>query len=91
MVYHWSNRGCVSWFDIAKEISYKSYELGLLNKTAKINAISSKEYSSKVVRPKYSVLDSSETCDFIGLEQTFWKNDIELILKRLKSIESSFL
>ena len=51
-LYHGTNKGSCSWYEFAKKI------FEIKNIDIKVNPISSNEYSSKVKRPQYSVLDN---------------------------------
>jgi len=51
-LYHASNNGFCSWYDFACEI------FAITEKNVKLRAIKSAEYPTKVVRPKYVVMDN---------------------------------
>ena len=51
-LYHGTNKGSCSWYEFSKKI------FEIKNIDIKVNPISSNEYSSKVKRPQYSVLDN---------------------------------
>ena len=51
-LYHGTNKGSCSWYEFSKKI------FEMKNIDIKVNPISSNEYSSKVKRPQYSVLDN---------------------------------
>jgi dTDP-4-dehydrorhamnose reductase len=59
-VYHLSGEDQMSWYDFALKIYKKEKSPGLF-KTKKILPISEKKYTSKAIRPNYSVLN----CDYI--------------------------
>ncbi len=52
--YHFANRGTCSWFDFASKI----FEIEGIKPD--INAVTSKEFITKALRPAYSVLDTSK-------------------------------
>ena len=56
---HFSNLGIASWYDLSVAVGEIALELGLLKKKAKVIPIYSKDYITKVKRPKFSVLDTS--------------------------------
>jgi len=85
---HFSNDGIASWYDLAvtiKEIGLKS---GLINKAGEIKPIKSNEYSSKTLRPNYSVLDTSNTKKIIGLKNSHWRNELLKCFNNLSSINN---
>jgi len=53
-IYHLTNEGVASWHDIAKEIFKQK------NKNINLLPVSSSEYFSKAVRPKYSQLNNTK-------------------------------
>jgi dTDP-4-dehydrorhamnose reductase len=57
-IYHFSNSGCISWYDFAKKI----YEINNIN--IKINPVPSDFFETIAIRPKYSYLIDTKT-DFI--------------------------
>ncbi|MBN2666084.1 MAG: dTDP-4-dehydrorhamnose reductase [Bacteroidales bacterium] len=77
--YHYSNEGVCSWYDFATEIFL---EAGL---KCKVNPILSKDFSSTVKRPFYSVLDKSKIKEDYELEIHHWRKSLlrcmELMLK----------
>ena len=50
-IYHYTNEGVISWYDLAYFI-VKYYKL-----PCRINPITTEEYKTLAVRPKFSVLD----------------------------------
>ena len=59
-VYHYSNKGEISWYDFAVAIYKLGCEYGLIRKDCAIVPCSTSEYPTKAERPKYSVLDTSK-------------------------------
>jgi len=57
-IYHFSNSGCISWYDFAKKI----FEINNIN--IKINPVSSDFFKTIAKRPKYSYLIDTKT-DFV--------------------------
>tara|TARA_Y100001968_G_scaffold333397_1_gene396009 strand:- start:7050 stop:7958 length:909 start_codon:yes stop_codon:yes gene_type:complete len=79
-IMHWSDSGVASWFDIAIAISQLSKTMGLITMPAKVIPIKSSEYITKASRPNFSLLDSSETSNFLDIEQTYWRSSLLDIL-----------
>ncbi len=75
-IYHYSNLGEISWFDLAKDIKHIC---GFTN--AKINSISSKQYYIKVKRPNYSVLDNSKIKKVYKFKQLDYKDRLKECIK----------
>ncbi len=75
-VYHFCNQGVVSWYDLALEIVRQG------DYDCKIIPVMTEEYGSGVIRPKYSVLDTSKIRKEYGIEIKSWKEAlIECIQK----------
>lgn len=75
-VYHYSNEGCITWYDFARKI-YK----GLGAVTELVKPIATEDYPSKAVRPKYSVLDKTKIKDTFSLEVPYWEVSLDNLLK----------
>jgi len=79
-ILHWSNLGKASWYDVAKFILNISLELKYPLITSKINKLRSEQYQNKAIRPKYTVLDSSNTEEILNIKNISWKDAIRDIL-----------
>ena len=86
-ILHWSDYGETSWYELALAIGEIAFDLGIIKKRARINPISSKEYPSKVNRPKYSVLNIQSSSKYLQLKPNHWRNNLGEILKELKGKE----
>ncbi len=76
-VYHYSNEGVCSWYDLAMETVK---EAGL---QCKIIPILSKDYHAAAKRPFYSVLDKSKIKENYSLEIPHWRNSLKKCIKLL--------
>ena len=83
-IYHYSDAGIASWYDLAIAIGEISEELGLIKKAAKVIPIPSSCYPTKALRPNFSVLDCSSTYKLLGLEPLHWRSSLYELLKELK-------
>ena len=89
-IFHWSNSGIISRYDFAFMIGAIAEDLGIIKNAAKVSPIKSSEYKSKTRRPFYSVLDCSETKNFLKLEQLHWLDALKETLKDYQnSLEKS--
>ncbi|MBX4133904.1 dTDP-4-dehydrorhamnose reductase [Frischella sp. Ac48] len=70
-IYHYCGDEVMSWFDFAKLIISKAYELNMIPKLPKLSALSSYEYPALVKRPAYSVLDKKISVTII-IYQVNW-------------------
>lgn len=82
-IYHWSDAGLCSWYEFALAIEGEARELGLLEKAARVRAISSAEYPAAARRPRFSVLDCASTEDALNLQPERWRFNLRAMLKEL--------
>ena len=78
-IYHYTNLGKVSWFDFANDIKY------IYGLNTRIDSISSQEYSIKIKRPKYSVLDNSKIINTFMIKQVSYMISLKKCIKILKN------
>ncbi len=76
-IFHYSNEGIITWYDFAKTI----IEISGIN--CKVYPVSSAEFPTPVKRPSFSVLDKSKIISRFGIEVPFWKESLEICLKKL--------
>ena len=84
-IFHWTDAGVSSWFDIATAIGELSFNLNLLKKPAKVIPILSENFPTKAKRPNFSLLDCSATKDVLNIENNYWRFSLLEILQELKS------
>ena len=73
---HFSNDGIASWYDLAVAIREIGIKNGFIGSNAKIIPIESHEYPTNALRPKYSVLDSTQTKTIINIEKSHWRHEL---------------
>lgn len=76
-IYHYSNRGEISWCDFARAI----VEIG--GKRGKITPCTTAEYGAKAPRPAYSVLDTSKICEALGCDIPDWRDSLAECIKNM--------
>lgn len=81
-LYHWSCDGAVTWFKFAETIKYEAFSFGALSNASELNAISSGQYSTLLIRPKYSVLDSAWLEKRLGINKIQWRDKLRFELNR---------
>ncbi len=79
-VYHWSDRGVISWYDFAVEIMEQALQSGILDRAVKITKIPSAAYPTPAERPSYSALDSTETEAVLGIKTSPWQEELGKVL-----------
>lgn len=77
-IYHFSNEGVISWYDLACFI-VRHEKLACT-----INPIRTEEYKTKAVRPKFSVLDKKKIKDTFGITPPYWYDSLVSCLKEME-------
>ena len=83
-IYHWSDRGVISWYDFAVEIMEQALQSGILDQAVKITSIPSAAYPTPAERPMYSALDSSGTESVLGIKTSSWQEELGKVLDLIK-------
>ena len=77
-IYHFSNEGVGSWYDLTKMIAEYS------GRTAcDIQPCHSNEFPSPVARPAYSVLDKTKIKETFGVAVPYWTDSLKQCLRNL--------
>jgi len=87
-IFHWSDRGVITWYDFALEIQQQAFDLKLLTARIPVNPIPTQAYPAPATRPEYSALDSSATEAITGIRTLDWKEQLAGVLARIKQQES---
>lgn len=80
-IYHYSNEGVCSWYDLAYMIN--SYS----NNCCNIIPCLSSEFQTKAERPNYSVLDKTKLKKTFEFEIPHWTDSLNDCIKKLKNNE----
>ena len=78
-IYHYSNEGVCSWFDITKMIAEYNGTT-----TCNIQPCYSSDFPSPVKRPSYSVLDKSKIKSVFSVEVPYWTESLKQCIINLK-------
>ncbi|MEQ1554128.1 MAG: dTDP-4-dehydrorhamnose reductase [Ferruginibacter sp.] len=75
-IYHYSNKGNISWYNFAKEIASQLKTLCI------VNPITTSQFPTPAARPKFSVLDSQKIEKTFEIQIPEWKSSLtKCILK----------
>ena len=85
-IFHISNSGLASWYDISVAIGKVAKNNNLINREAKVIPISSEEYSTLAKRPNFSVLETNSSLEILNINHAHWYAEIEKIIKNTKII-----
>ena len=80
-VLHWSDAGAASWYDVAVAVGELAQELGLLERPAAVNPLTTAEYPLPAQRPSYSLLDCSATRQALDLPALHWRQALRQLLE----------
>ncbi|MDG2461381.1 MAG: dTDP-4-dehydrorhamnose reductase [Luminiphilus sp.] len=86
-VFHWSDRGEVSWYDFACAIRDEATALGLLAEPVSVEPIANEAFPTKARRPRYSVLDVEETCSLLRVAPRPWREALRDVLRSVSAME----
>jgi len=70
-IFHYSNEGCCSWYDFAKEV------IKISGNKCIINPILTKNYHSKVRRPKNSSMSKKKVIKEFGIRIFSWEDSLK--------------
>lgn len=79
-IYHFSNEGVCSWYDLTKMIDEYSSQT-----SCDIQPCHSDEFPSPVKRPSFSVLDKTKVKKVFGINIPYWTDSLKKCLVALKS------
>ena len=78
-IYNFTNKGHISWYDFANEIK------SIYGFSTIIKSISTKEYSQKAIRPKYSLLDNSKIKNTFDVKQFDYLDSLKKCIKIIQN------
>ncbi len=81
---HWSDAGAASWYDFAVAVGELAVAQGVLERAARVQPISTADYSTPARRPSYSLLECSVSRAALGLPPEHWRAALTNVLRELK-------
>ena len=84
-IFHWSDKGQISWHEFANEISLLGKEMGILEEKVDILKINASDFKADAIRPSYSVLDCSSTENSLKIKQKNWDIELRKVMNELKN------
>lgn len=87
-IYHWSDAGVCSWYDLAVAISEEGLALGMLDKPVTVRPIPAADYPTPAQRPAYSVLDKASSWRDLALEGVHWRQQLRAMLADFKELKN---
>jgi len=77
-VYHYSNKGKISWYEFAQEIFH------ITKIDCKVNSITTNQYPTSVNRPKDTVINKSKIAKVFNINISDWKKSLQACIKNIK-------
>ncbi len=78
-VFHYSNEGVTSWYDLAKAV----FEMKNIN--CRLGAIETIEYPTPAKRPPFSVLNKSKIKSTLGVDVPHWRDGLKRCLEAIEA------
>jgi dTDP-4-dehydrorhamnose reductase len=82
-VYHWSDAGVASWYDLGVAVAEYGREVGLLTCAASITPVRTADYPLPAKRPAMSVLDKTATWRALKRAPLHWRQALKMMLSEL--------
>lgn len=79
-IYHFSNSGVASWYDLAVAIFDEAKQLGFPLKIKQVLPITTAEYPTPAQRPAYSVLSKEKYIKTTGIYPSHWRQSLRKML-----------
>ena len=79
-IYHFTNSGVASWYDLAMAVFQEAKSLGFPLKIQQVNPITTKEYPTPATRPHYSVLSGRKIANLLGYNAPYWRDSLKQML-----------
>ena len=79
-IFHCSNSGIASWYDLAVATTQISTEMGLISNPSTIIPIKSNQFITKAKRPSFSVLDCVESFLALSQKPIHWRTELEKLI-----------
>lgn len=81
-IYHFCGDEIVSWYDFAQRIFCQAKKNNKILKIPSINAISTDQYPTAAIRPKYSVLSCNKICE-LGIMPSDWNKSLDYVIDNI--------
>ncbi|MEM9164639.1 MAG: dTDP-4-dehydrorhamnose reductase [Cyanobacteria bacterium P01_F01_bin.4] len=82
-LYHYTNSGVASWYDLAIAVFEEAAPLGFPLKVENVLPITTAEYPLPAKRPTYSVLSSIKLSNLLGTTAPHWRQSLRQMLTEL--------
>jgi len=90
-VYHWSDKGSISWWNFAKAIQHCALEICLTDNFREIKPISTSQFKTLATRPAWSVLDCTSLADKLRIKPPPYEEALSHLLDENRPTFRSYL
>lgn len=87
-IYHFTNSGVASWYDLALATFNEAKQLGFPVKVEQVIPITTAEFPTPTQRPAYSVLAKTKITETLGNYPPYWRDSLRKMLSEWKSISN---
>ena len=88
-IYHYTNSGVASWYDLAVATFAEARELGFPLKIERVLPITTAEFPTPTARPAYSVLSKAKISAATGTYPPYWRDSLRKMLIEWQSLNQS--
>jgi len=86
-IYHYQDKGRISWYGFAREIQRLGIVDGILSKKSQIMPVTTEAYPTAAKRPSFSVLNTERSQKELGFSVKSWKDNLAQYFDERKEIE----
>ena len=82
-IYHYSDEGCITWYQFALAIRDLAQQQGLLNNNVQLDPICTADYPTPAKRPVNSVFDKTKVKTSLGFVIVPWRENLRVALREI--------
>lgn len=82
-VYHYSDEGCISWFEFACAIFDEAQQAGLVEQEVQLDPIGTVDYPTPARRPANSAFDKTQVRQKLGFDVRPWRDNLKQYLSEI--------
>lgn len=87
-IYHFTNSGVASWYDLAVATFAEARQLGFPLKIERVLPITTAEFPTPTQRPAYSVLSKAKITAALEVYPPYWRDSLQKMLAEWKSLNN---
>lgn len=87
-IYHFTNSGVASWYDLALATFDEARQLGFPLKIEQVIPITTAEFPTPTQRPAYSVLAKTKITKTLGIHPPYWRDSLRKMLHEWKLLNN---